>query len=175
MKEVTGIKEIIRPENLAYRKSAILTDEIMHYCPGCGHSTTHRILAEVIEEEGLQQDAIGISPVGCSVFLYHYLDIDWQEESENVVITVSVESSHDLPHWSPPVPRATLARMRFSGHEILRKRIRLPAGSPRGSGQKSGISRIITYQIRAEASTVNPICGFLTANRSSNSNRWRIC
>jgi 2-oxoglutarate ferredoxin oxidoreductase subunit beta len=79
MKEITGIKEIVKPENLAYKKSSILLDEIMHYCPGCGHSTAHRILAEIIEEEGLQQDAIGVSPVGCSVFLYHYLDIDWQE------------------------------------------------------------------------------------------------
>lgn len=59
------------------------------------------------------------------------LDIEWQDNEENFVITVSVESSHDLTHWSTPVPRATLARMRFSGHEILRKRIRLPAGSSR--------------------------------------------
>lgn len=59
------------------------------------------------------------------------LDIAWQDNEENFVITVSVESSHDLTHWSTPVPRATLARMRFSGHEIFRKRIRLPAGSSR--------------------------------------------
>lgn len=79
MAYATGIKEIIKPENLVYRKTPVMTDNILHYCPGCGHSTTHRILAEIIEEEGLQQDAIGISPVGCSVFLYHYIDIDWQE------------------------------------------------------------------------------------------------
>ena len=79
MKEITGIKEIVKPENLAYKKSTILTKDIMHYCPGCGHSTAHRILAEIIEEEGLQHDTIGVSPVGCSVFLYKYIDIDWQE------------------------------------------------------------------------------------------------
>ncbi|RJP93838.1 MAG: DUF3999 domain-containing protein [Desulfobacteraceae bacterium] len=56
----------------------------------------------------------------------HDLDITWQEEEDNFVTTVSVESSDDLTHWSTPVPRATLARMRFSGHEISRKRIRLP-------------------------------------------------
>ncbi len=56
-----------------------MTDNVLHYCPGCGHGTVHRILAEIIEEEGLQSTAIGISPVGCSVFLYNYLDIDWQE------------------------------------------------------------------------------------------------
>ncbi len=79
MKEASGIKEIIKPENLVYRKSKILTDNVMIYCPGCGHGTTHRILAEVIEEENLQSETIGISPVGCSVFMYDYLDIDMQE------------------------------------------------------------------------------------------------
>jgi len=79
MTEVTGIKDYIKPENLVYKKTGIMTDNVLHYCPGCGHSTTHRILAEIIDEEGLQSEAIGISPVGCSVFLYHYIDIDWQE------------------------------------------------------------------------------------------------
>lgn len=79
MAEVTGIKDYIKPGNLVYGKTRLMTDNVLHYCPGCGHSTAHRILAEIIDEEGLQQDAIGISPVGCSVFLYHYLDIDWQE------------------------------------------------------------------------------------------------
>ncbi|HOS72706.1 MAG TPA: thiamine pyrophosphate-dependent enzyme [Bacteroidales bacterium] len=79
MAEVTGIKDYIRPENLVYSKTRLMTDNVLHYCPGCGHSTAHRILAEIIDEEGLQQDAIGISPVGCSVFLYNYIDIDWQE------------------------------------------------------------------------------------------------
>jgi 2-oxoglutarate ferredoxin oxidoreductase subunit beta len=79
MAEVTGIKDYIKPENLVYKKTGIITENILHYCPGCGHSTMHRIIAEVIEEEGLQSEAIGISPVGCSVFIYNYLDIDWQE------------------------------------------------------------------------------------------------
>jgi len=79
MKEVTGIKEIIKPENLAYKRSSILTDKPFSYCPGCGHSTAHRILAEVIEEEGLQSETIGICPVGCSVLMYDFLDIDMQE------------------------------------------------------------------------------------------------
>ncbi len=54
MIEITGIKEIVKPENLAYRKSVLLTENVMSYCPGCGHGTVHRILAEVIDEEGLQ-------------------------------------------------------------------------------------------------------------------------
>jgi 2-oxoglutarate ferredoxin oxidoreductase subunit beta len=97
MKEATGIKEIIRPENLVYRKSAVLTEDIMHYCPGCGHSTTHRILAEIIEEEGLQQDIIGVSPVGCSVFLYNYIDIDWQEAAHGRAAAVATAIKRLLP------------------------------------------------------------------------------
>jgi 2-oxoglutarate ferredoxin oxidoreductase subunit beta len=51
----------------------------MHYCPGCSHSTIHKLLAEVIEEMGAEEQTIGISPVGCAVFAYNYIDIDWQE------------------------------------------------------------------------------------------------
>jgi 2-oxoglutarate ferredoxin oxidoreductase subunit beta len=79
MAEATGIKDIIKPENLAYKRTKIMTDNILHYCPGCGHGTVHRILAEIIEEEGLQSETIAVCPVGCSVFFYHYIDIDCQE------------------------------------------------------------------------------------------------
>jgi 2-oxoglutarate ferredoxin oxidoreductase subunit beta len=70
---------IVREENLVYRKTGVLTDEVMHYCPGCGHGTTHRIIAEVIEEMGIQEITIGIAPVGCSVLAYNYFDVDFQE------------------------------------------------------------------------------------------------
>lgn len=46
-----------------------------HYCPGCGHGLAHKYLAESIEELGIQDRTIAISPVGCSVFLYYYLDV----------------------------------------------------------------------------------------------------
>jgi 2-oxoglutarate ferredoxin oxidoreductase subunit beta len=77
MAELT-FKDIIKPENLAYRKSKVMTDNVMHYCPGCGHGTVHNALAEVIEEEDLQSQTIGVAPVGCSVLLYNYLDVDCQ-------------------------------------------------------------------------------------------------
>lgn len=66
-----------REEDLVYSKSSVLTDNTMHYCPGCSHGTVHKVIAEVIEELSLQDDAIGISPVGCSVLAYDYIDIDW--------------------------------------------------------------------------------------------------
>src|ERR1044071_3764549 len=45
-----------------------------HYCPGCGHGVAHKLIAEAIEELGLQDKTVFISPVGCSVFAYYYFD-----------------------------------------------------------------------------------------------------
>lgn len=73
------IKDIIKPENRVYAKTPVLLDNVMHYCPGCSHGTVHKLVAEVIEEMGIQEQTIGISPVGCSVFAYNYIDIDWQQ------------------------------------------------------------------------------------------------
>lgn len=67
----------ISPENRVYAKPRLITDNTMHYCPGCSHGVIHKLVAEVIDEMGLEHDAIGISPVGCSVLAYNYIDIDW--------------------------------------------------------------------------------------------------
>lgn len=45
-----------------------------HYCPGCGHGTAHKLIAEAIDELGIQDRAVAISPVGCGVFAYYYFD-----------------------------------------------------------------------------------------------------
>ena len=71
--------DIIKPENLVYSKSKVLTDTVMHYCPGCSHGVVHKLLAEVIGDMDIQDKTIGISPVGCAVFAYKYIDIDWQQ------------------------------------------------------------------------------------------------
>ncbi len=63
-------------ENIVYEKPETLLDTPMHYCPGCGHGVAHRILAEVIDELGIQSETIGVAPVGCSVFAYNYLNVD---------------------------------------------------------------------------------------------------
>lgn len=70
---------ICQPQNLVYERSHLMTDKALSYCPGCGHGTAHRILMEVLEEMNLQQDTIGIAPVGCSVLAYDFLDIDMQQ------------------------------------------------------------------------------------------------
>lgn len=46
-----------------------------HYCPGCGHGLAHKFLAESIDELGVQDRTVAVSPVGCSVFLYYYFDV----------------------------------------------------------------------------------------------------
>ncbi|MDR2138068.1 MAG: 2-oxoglutarate oxidoreductase [Tannerella sp.] len=71
--------EIIKPENLVYGKPGLMNDAPMHYCPGCSHGVIHKLIAEVTEEMGMAERTIGISPVGCAVFAYNYLDIDWVE------------------------------------------------------------------------------------------------
>jgi len=74
-----NISEIIKPENLVYDKPRLMNDRPMHYCPGCSHGVVHKLIAEVIEEMGMEEKTIGVAPVGCAVFAYNYLDIDWQE------------------------------------------------------------------------------------------------
>jgi 2-oxoglutarate ferredoxin oxidoreductase subunit beta len=73
------LNEIISPENLVHNKPRLMNDNPMHYCPGCSHGVIHKLIAEVIDEMGLEEKTIGVSPVGCAVFAYNYLDIDWIE------------------------------------------------------------------------------------------------
>jgi 2-oxoglutarate/2-oxoacid ferredoxin oxidoreductase subunit beta len=56
-----------------------LKENIFHYCPGCGHSIAHRLIAEVIDELGIRGIAIGVPPAGCAVLAYNYMDIDMIE------------------------------------------------------------------------------------------------
>jgi len=54
-------------------------DVVTHYCPGCGHGTVHRIVAELLEEMDLGKRTIAVNPAGCAVLAYNYLDIDMIE------------------------------------------------------------------------------------------------
>lgn len=64
-----------------YTRPKFLKRNPFHYCPGCGHSIVHRIVAELVDELGLQDKVIGIPPPGCSVFAYNYLDVDMAESA----------------------------------------------------------------------------------------------
>ncbi len=72
-------EDIKRPENKVYSKPELLNDTPMHYCPGCSHGVVHKLIAEVLKEMGQENNAIGVAPVGCAVFAYNYIDIDWIE------------------------------------------------------------------------------------------------
>jgi len=64
-----------------YTRPRSLKKVPFHYCPGCGHSVVHRIMTELIDEMNLQERIIGIPPPGCSVFAYHYFDVDMAESA----------------------------------------------------------------------------------------------
>ena len=88
---------IISPENLVYKKPTLMNDTTMHYCPGCSHGVVHKLVAEVIEEMGMSDKAIGVCPVGCAVFAYRYLDIDWQEAPHGDLACIgTAETIHAL-------------------------------------------------------------------------------
>jgi 2-oxoglutarate ferredoxin oxidoreductase subunit beta len=82
-------KIFTRPETLA--------DIPFHYCPGCTHGIIHRLVAEVIDEMGMYERALGIAPVGCSVFIYNYLDIDMYQAAHGRAPAVGTGIKRVLP------------------------------------------------------------------------------
>jgi 2-oxoglutarate ferredoxin oxidoreductase subunit beta len=70
----------------------------MHYCPGCAHSGVHKLIAEVIQELEIQEETIGVAPVGCAVFAYDYLDIDMQEAAHGRATAVATGIKRMLPY-----------------------------------------------------------------------------
>ena len=69
------------PEGMqvVYQRPESLTENDSHYCPGCTHGIIHRLVAEVLDELGIRERAIGVAPVGCSVLAYNYFDVDFAE------------------------------------------------------------------------------------------------
>ena len=62
-----------------FEKPHALSDVPFHYCPGCPHGIVHRLVAEVIDELGIEGETVGVAPVGCSVMAYNYFECDMQE------------------------------------------------------------------------------------------------
>ncbi len=79
MSDIITKEDIRKEENIVYKKTPLLTDKALSYCPGCGHGTAHRITMEVLEEMDAQDKVIGIAPVGCSVLAYEFMNIDMQQ------------------------------------------------------------------------------------------------
>lgn len=61
---------------IVFEKPKALTDAVLHYCPGCTHGIIHRLVAEAIDDLGIQGRTIGVASVGCSVMAYNYFDVD---------------------------------------------------------------------------------------------------
>src|SRR3972149_12124166 len=67
------------PPRVIFSRPELLTDRSTPYCRGCGHGIIHRLLAEVLGELELGPRTIAVAPVGCAVFAYDYLQLDWVE------------------------------------------------------------------------------------------------
>ena len=61
---------------IVFQKPKSLCDVPLHYCPGCTHGIVHRLVAEAIDELGIEGKTIGVASVGCSVFTYNYFECD---------------------------------------------------------------------------------------------------
>ena len=64
---------------VVFQKPKSLTDVPFHYCPGCTHGIIHRLVAEAIDELGIEGKTVGIAPVGCAVLAYNYFACDMVE------------------------------------------------------------------------------------------------
>ncbi len=64
---------------IVFDKPKALTDAPLHYCPGCTHGIIHRLVAEAIDELGIEGRTIGVAPVGCAVMAYNYFACDMVE------------------------------------------------------------------------------------------------
>ncbi|MEA4993822.1 MAG: thiamine pyrophosphate-dependent enzyme [Oscillibacter sp.] len=83
---------------VVYQKSKGLTDVEFHYCPGCTHGIIHKLVAETMEEMDLLDTAIGVCPVGCSVFAYKYFSCDMQEAAHGRAPAVATGIKRTHPH-----------------------------------------------------------------------------
>ena len=80
-----------------FEKPRSLTDAVLHYCPGCTHGIVHRLVAECIDELGIEGRTIGIAPVGCSVLAYNYFTCDMIEASHGRAPAVATGVKRSLP------------------------------------------------------------------------------
>ena len=82
---------------IVFQKPKALTDAVLHYCPGCTHGIVHRLVAEAIDELGIEGKTIGIAPVGCSVMAYDYFGCDMIEASHGRAPAVATGVKRSLP------------------------------------------------------------------------------
>ncbi|MBI1791133.1 MAG: 2-oxoacid:acceptor oxidoreductase family protein [Acidobacteria bacterium] len=96
MPEYTVIHEKARSFYDLYERKAELQHQT-HYCPGCGHGIVHKLVAEAIDELGIQDRTILVTPVGCSVFGYYYFDVGNVQAAHGRASAVACAVKRALP------------------------------------------------------------------------------
>jgi len=83
-------------EKTVFQRPKALSDVALHYCPGCTHGIVHRLVAEVIDELGIEDRTVGVAPVGCSVFAYNYFECDMIEAAHGraPAVATGVKRAH---------------------------------------------------------------------------------
>lgn len=82
---------------VVFQKPKSLTDAPFHYCPGCTHGIIHRLVAEAIDDLGVEGKTIGVAPVGCSVMAYDYFTCDMVEAAHGRAPAVATGLKRALP------------------------------------------------------------------------------
>ncbi len=82
---------------IVFEKPKALADVPLHYCPGCTHGIIHRLVAEVIDELGIEGKTVGVAPVGCSVFAYNYFNCDMIEAAHGRAPAVATGVKRSFP------------------------------------------------------------------------------
>ena len=82
---------------VVFEKPKALADVPFHYCPGCTHGIVHRLVAEAIDELGVEGRAIGVAPVGCAVMAYDYFNCDMIEAAHGRAPAVATGIKRALP------------------------------------------------------------------------------
>jgi 2-oxoglutarate/2-oxoacid ferredoxin oxidoreductase subunit beta len=80
-----------------YKRPKYLKDVPNHYCPGCGHSTVHRLMTELFDEMGIGERTVGVAPAGCAVLAYFYMDVDICESAHGRGTAVATGIKRVLP------------------------------------------------------------------------------
>lgn len=83
--------------SIVYQKPSAMTDAALSYCPGCTHGIIHKLVAETIVEQGLQQKTVGVAPVGCSVLAYNFFDFDMVQSPHGRAPAVATGLKRAIP------------------------------------------------------------------------------
>lgn len=87
----------MQKEQVVYSRPQTLREQQFSYCPGCGHSTVHKLIAEIVEELGIRENMVGVSPVGCAVFGYNFWNFDVTEAAHGRTPVVATAIKRVLP------------------------------------------------------------------------------